>query len=88
MYYNKKHSVGPTLKKKDKVYLLKKNIKTKRPSNKLNYKKLRLFKIDKKVRTVFYRLFLPKTINIYLVFYISLLELTLVEAPPTLIIEI
>ena len=27
-YYNKKHSVGPTLKEGEKVYLLRKNIKT------------------------------------------------------------
>ena len=33
------------LKEGDKVYLVKKNINIKRPSNKLNYKKLRLFKI-------------------------------------------
>ena len=27
-YYNKKHSMGPTLKEGEKVYLLRKNIKT------------------------------------------------------------
>ena len=45
MYYNKKHSVGPTLKKGDKVYLLQKNVVTKRPSDKLDHKKLGPFEI-------------------------------------------
>ena len=56
IYYNKKYSVGPMLKKGDKVYLLRKNIKTKRLSNKLDYKKLRLFIINKKTGLVNYRL--------------------------------
>jgi hypothetical protein len=42
------------LKKGEKVYLLRKNIQTKRPSNKLDYKKLELFKIDKKIGLVNY----------------------------------
>jgi hypothetical protein len=42
-YANKKRLKKPTLGKKDKVYLLCKNIKTKQPSNKLDYKKIRLF---------------------------------------------
>ena len=33
------------LKEEDKVYLLQRNIKTKQLSNKLDYKKLKLFKI-------------------------------------------
>jgi hypothetical protein len=49
----------------------------KKLSNKLNYKKLGLFKINKVVRLVNYYLELPKTINIYLIFHISLLELVL-----------
>src|SRR5271163_3430969 len=48
IYYDKKHSIGPTLKEGDKVYLLQKNIKTKQPSNKLDHKKLGLFIINKK----------------------------------------
>ena len=81
IYYNQKHSVGPTLKEGDKVYLLRKNIVTKRPSDKLDHKKLRLFKITKKKRPVNYRLKLPKTIRIYPVFYVSLLKLALLGAP-------
>ena len=43
VYHNKKRDRGPTLKEGDKVYLLRRNIKTKRPSNKLNHMKLRPF---------------------------------------------
>ena len=69
--------MGPELKEGNKVYLLRKNVKTKRPSNKLDYKKLGPFKIDKKIGSVNYKLKLPKTIEIYPVFHISLLELAL-----------
>jgi hypothetical protein len=66
--------VGPTLKEGDKVYLLRKNIATKRPNNKLDHKKLGLFKIAKIKSLVNYRLKLLKTIKIHLVFYMSLLK--------------
>ena len=56
LYYNQKYSIGPELKEGDKVYLFRKNIRTKRLSNKLDYKKLGLFKIEKKIRTINYRL--------------------------------
>ena len=56
------------------VYLLRKNIKTKRPSDKLDYTKLGPFKINKKLGLVIFRLELPQHIRIHPVFYISLLE--------------
>ena len=62
------------LKKGDKVYLLRRHIKTRRPSNKLDFKKLEPFKILKKVSIVNYQLDLPKHSKLYPVFYISLLE--------------
>jgi hypothetical protein len=43
----------------------------------LDHKKLGLFKIKRIIRLVNYKLVLLKTINIYPVFYISLLELAL-----------
>jgi hypothetical protein len=78
-YYNKYYSIEPILKKKDKVYLIQQNIQTKQLNTKLDHKKLGLFKIKKIIRLVNYKLVLPKTINIYPVFYISLLELVLLE---------
>jgi hypothetical protein len=76
-YYNKYYNIEPTFKKKDKIYLIQQNIQTKQPSIKLDHKKLGLFRIKKVIRLVNYKLVLPKTINIYLIFYISLLELIL-----------
>ena len=62
------------------VYLLRKNIKTKRPSDKLDHTKLEPFKIQEKLGPVTFRLELSAPIRIYLVFYISLLELALENA--------
>jgi hypothetical protein len=76
------------LKKKNKVYLIQRNIQTKRLNTKLDHKKLRLFKIKKVAGLVNYELALPKTINIHLVFHISLLELVLLGVLLVLIIEI
>ena len=44
-YYNKSYLEGPRFKRGDKVYLLQRNIKIIRPLDKLNYKKIKLFKI-------------------------------------------
>jgi hypothetical protein len=77
LYYNEHYSIEPILKERDKVYLIQRNIQTKQPSIKLDHKKLGLFKIKRIIGLVNYKLVLPKTINIHLVFHISLLELVL-----------
>jgi hypothetical protein len=64
------------------VYLLRKNIKTKRLSGKLDHTKLRLYKIKKKLGPVTIELDLLKEIRIHLVFHISLLELALENVRP------
>jgi hypothetical protein len=76
-YYDIHYNIEPILKERDKVYLIQRNIQTKQPSTKLDHKKLGLFKIKKVAGPVNYKLVLPKTINIYLVFHISFLELVL-----------
>jgi hypothetical protein len=68
--------------------LIRRNIQTKQLSTKLDHKKLGLFKIKRITRLINYKLVLPKTINIYLVFYIFLLELVLLGVLPALVIEI
>ena len=73
-YYNQKVFKKPDFKKGDKVYLLTKNFKSKRPSKKLNYIKIELFKIISKVIEVLYRLDLLLKIKIHLVHYITILE--------------
>jgi hypothetical protein len=87
-YYDIYCNIEPTLKKKNKVYLIQQNIQTKRPSTKLDHKKLGLFKIKKVIRLVNYELVLPRTINIHPVFHISLLELVLPGVLPAPITEI
>ena len=74
-YYNLKVFKGPDLKKGDKVQLLYKNFLNRRLSKKLNYIKLGLFKVLKKVIMVNYKLDLPKKIKIYLVQHIIILKL-------------
>ena len=59
------------------VYLLRKNIKIKRLSDKLDYTKLRPFKIEKKLRPVTFKLIISKGMRIYLIFHILLLKSTI-----------
>ena len=75
-YYNQYRLEGPCLKRGDKVYLLIRNLRTKQPSKKLDFKKLGPFVIKEKISTSNYRLLLLDTIKVRTnVFYISLLEL-------------
>lgn len=71
---NKSRSAGPDLKEGDTVYLRRKNIKTKRPCNKLDHTKLGPFKIQKVLGPVTFELELPVTMKIHPVFHKSLLE--------------
>jgi len=72
IYYNKTCFKDIILKKK--VYLFTRNIATKRPSKKLNYKKIKPFKIIRNIKGISFKLDLPKTIKIYSVFHASLLK--------------
>ena len=55
-YHNRHRSEEPMLKKRDKVYLLQKNIETTRSSNKLNHVKIRSFRIIRSVKKVSFKL--------------------------------
>jgi hypothetical protein len=87
-YYDEYYNIEPMLKKRDKIYLIQRNIQIKQPSTKLDHKKLRLFKIKRIIIPVNYKLVLPKTMNIYPVFHISLLELVLPGVLPAPVTEI
>ena len=73
-YYDRKKSKGPNLKEGDKVWLLHKNFKSRQLSKKLDYVKLRPFKIAAKISEVIYKLDLPAKIKIYLVQHVMMLE--------------
>jgi hypothetical protein len=73
-YQNKKRKMAPQLKKRNKVYLLTKNLKIRKKSKKLNYVKIESFFIKAVKRLVNYELDLFKDARVFLVFYISLLE--------------
>src|SRR5258706_11360420 len=78
-----KHQVpAPRFEVGDEVWLLRKNIKTIRPSAKLDYKHLGKFKILKKVSSHAYKLELPDTMKVHPVFHVSLLEPTVSDPLP------
>jgi hypothetical protein len=74
MYYNKLKLERPRFREGNLVYLLRRNIKITRPSNKLNHKKLGSFKVKRNIKNIYYKLYLPFTIKIHPVFHISLLK--------------
>ena len=65
---------APQLKEGDKVYLLTKNLKTKRKTKKLDHVKVGPFLIAERKGPTNYRLELPKDARIHPVFHISMLE--------------
>jgi len=64
----------PQLKKGDKVYLHTKNLKSKRPSRKLDHVKVGPFLIKQPKGPVNYELQLPSDARVHPVFHVSLLE--------------
>jgi hypothetical protein len=73
-YANRKRIKGPTLKGGDKVYLLRRNIKSNKPTKKLDAVKLGPFKVLRQKGLVNYELELLKKMRILPTFYVSLLE--------------
>jgi len=74
LYANKRRDRRSTLKEKDNAYLLRRNIKTKRSSNKLNYTKLESYKILKIKELINYKLDLSASMKIHSIFHICLLK--------------
>jgi transposase InsO family protein len=71
---HKDSKTAPQLEKGDKVYLLTKNLKTRRGTKKLDHVKVGPFLVDEQRGKASYRLRLPKDARIHPVFHISLLE--------------
>jgi hypothetical protein len=74
LYANKSRLEKSRLQGKNLIYLLRRNIKIIRLSDKLDLKKIGLFKIKRNIRDINFELKLPLIIKIYLIFYISLLK--------------
>ena len=78
---NKKKLKGPTFERGDKVYLLTKNLKSKRPSSKLDHVRIGPFEVEKQTNKVNYQLKLPAKARIHPNFHVSLLEPAPKNAP-------
>ncbi len=74
MYYNFKRINELNLKEENLIYLLRRNIKIKRFSIKLNYTKLNSYLIQKVLNKSIYKLKLLNIIRIHSIFNISLLK--------------
>src|SRR5713226_5612635 len=72
--YDLHRKPDPNLQSGDMVWLIPKNIRTTRPSKKLDYKKIGPFRILAKIGSNAYKLDLPPAMRIHPVFHISLLE--------------
>ena len=73
-YQNKRRKMAPQLKKRNKMYLLTKNLKTRKKSRKLDHVKVEPFFIKEVKGSVNYELDLFKDARVFSVFHISLLE--------------
>ncbi len=63
------------LKERNKIYLLTRNLKTKKKSKKLNHVKIKSFFIKIVKGSINYELDLLKNVKVFLVFHVSLLKL-------------
>jgi len=74
LYANKSRLERPRFRGKNLVYLLRRNIKIIKPSDKLDSKKIGLFKIKRNIRDINFEFKLSLIIRIYPIFHILLLE--------------
>jgi len=88
-----KRKESPIFQIGDKVWLLRRNIKTFRPYDKVDYCKIEPFHIKKQINTIAYQLILPTSMKIHPIFHISLLEtyresnfLKRIQPPPLAIV--
>jgi hypothetical protein len=73
-YYDRKVQDAPDFKVDEQVWLLRRNVKTARPSDKLDYKRLGPFRIIAKFGDAAFKLELPPSMPIHPVFHVALLE--------------
>jgi hypothetical protein len=85
LYANKSKLEKPRLQRRDLIYLLRRNIKIIRPSDKLDLKKIGLFKVKRNIRDISFELKLFPAIRIYPIFHLSLLEPAHLNIPEGLV---
>ena len=71
---NVKRKEQPDFKVGDKIWLMSHNINTNQSCDKLDYRRIDPFCIDKQINAVAYRLTLPPSMKVNTVFHTSLLE--------------
>jgi hypothetical protein len=81
LYANKSKLGKPRLREKDLIYLLRRNIKITRPSDKLDSKKIDPFKIKRNIRDINFEFKLLPIMRIHLIFHILLLEPAYLNIP-------
>jgi len=81
-FANRKRKQPPRYRVGDRVWLSTKNIRTQRPSKKLDYKHIGPFTILQRIGTTSYKLNLPQSMRIHPVFHSNLLRLDPNDALP------
>ena len=74
LYANKSRLERPYLREGDLIYLLRRNIKIIRPNDKLDLKKIGLFKVKRNIRDIDFEFEFPLIIRIYPIFHLLLLK--------------
>ena len=88
LYANKSRLEKPYLRERNLIYLLRRNIKIIRLSDKLDSKKIGRFKVKRNIRDISFELKLPLTIRIYFIFYILLLKPAHPDIPKGPVLEL
>ena len=85
---NRRRRPAPPLVIGQKVWLLRRHMSTAQPSSKLDVRRLEPFHIVGQVGSSAYRLGLPSSIKIHLVFHVSLLEPHVANTVPRRVVDI
>jgi hypothetical protein len=88
LYVNKSKLEGSRLRGRHLVYLLRRNIKIIRLSDKLDSKKIGLFRVKRNIRDINFELKLSLIMRIHSIFYISLLKPAYSDIPKRLAPEL
>jgi len=88
LYANKSRLERPRFRERNLVYLLRRNVKIIRLSDKLDSKKIDLFKIKQNIRDINFEFKFPPIIKVYSVFYLSLLKPAHFNIPESLVPEL